>query len=197
MKKAKQLILLVLLTLSVGTGFSQTLDSLSVFPNPFSVSTNIHFEIVQSDTITLTVFNVFGQTIRIYYQSAILHGGSYDITLSGDSLVDGIYFVRLDIGSTKKLTKKAIKSGSATQLENIIADSKDFIFPNPTTGRITIPLVGEKTILITDLSGKMVKSITTDQNEISLSDLAAGQYELSIQSSQGTIRTVQKIQKSE
>ena len=195
MKKAKQLLLSVLLTLSVGTGFSQSLDSLNVFPNPFSVSTNIHFDIVQSDTITLKVFNVFGQTIRIYYQSAILPGGSYDIDFSGDSLGDGIYFVRLDIGSTKFLTKKAIKTGTATRLEGTMADSRDFIFPNPTNDRITIPLSGFKTIVITDLSGKMVKSITTDQNELSVSDLPAGHYELSILTSQGTIWRVQKIQK--
>jgi hypothetical protein len=197
MKKAKQLLISVLLTLSVGTGFSQTLDSLSVFPNPFSVSTNIHFDIVQSDTITLKVFSAFGQTIRTYYQSAILPGGSYDINFSGDSLGDGIYFVRLDIGSTKFLTKKAIKTGTASRLEDIMVDPKLIVFPNPTTDRITIPLSGFKTIVITDLSGKMVKSITTDQNELSLSDLAAGQYELSILTSQGTIWRVQKIRKVE
>ena len=197
MKKAKRLFLAVLMILSVGTSFSQTQDSLSVFPNPFSVSTNIHFDIVESDTITLRVFNLLGQAVWTYYQSIILPGGSYDINFDGNNLADGIYMVRLDIGSTKKITKKAIKSGNTSRLEDIQSDSKFIVFPNPTTGRINIPLSGVKTIVITDLSGKMVKSITTDQNEISLSDLAAGQYELSILTSQGTIGAVQRIQKSE
>jgi hypothetical protein len=195
MLKAKQILLAVLLILSVGTSFSQTQDSLGVFPNPFSVSTNIHFDIVNSDTITLRVFSAFGQAVRTYYQSTILPAGSYDINFSGDSLGDGIYFIRLDIGSTKFLTKKAIKSGTTSWLGDIKSDSKFIVFPNPTTNQITIPLHGIRTIVITDLSGKMVKSITTDQNEISLSDLVAGQYELTVLTSQGTIGTVQRIQK--
>jgi Secretion system C-terminal sorting domain len=195
MIKAKQILLAVLMMLCVGTSFSQTQDSLSVFPNPFSVSTNIHFDIVNSDTLTLRVFSVFGQAVRTYYQSTILPAGSYDINFAGDSLGDGVYFVILDIGSTKKLTRKAIKTGTSARLDDVKADQKGLIFPNPTTNRITIPLSGIKTIVITDQSGKMVKSINTDQDELSLTDLPEGQYVLSILNPNGAVGTKQKIQK--
>ena len=114
MEKIKRLIIITFLTFCFEITFSQTTDSLSVFPNPFSISTTIHFDIVQNDTITLRVFNNVGQIVRTIFQSTILPSGSYNINLLGDSLVEGIYFVILDIGSAKRLTKKAIKSISTS-----------------------------------------------------------------------------------
>ncbi|HNI79420.1 MAG TPA: T9SS type A sorting domain-containing protein [Saprospiraceae bacterium] len=197
MKKIKRLLLVTLLTFSCGTTFSQTIDSLSVFPNPFATSTTIHFDIVQSDTITLRVFNPLGQTVRTFFQSTVLPSGSYNINFVGDSLADGIYFVRLDIGSTKSLIKKAIKSGSTAIIENNKVIDKIFIYPNPTNDLITIPISGNKTINVTDLNGKIIKTVTTDQQVISLLDLSAGQYFITILTNQNEIITTQKILKSE
>jgi len=163
MKKINRLLFVTLLTLCFGTSFSQTVDSLNVFPNPFASSTTIHFDIVQSDTITLRVFNPLGQTVRTFFQSTILPSGSYNINFVGDSLADGIYFIRLDIGSTKSITKKAIKSGSTSIVEDNRVVNKLIVFPNPTNDHITIPINGKKTIIVTDLNGKIVKSLTTDQ----------------------------------
>jgi hypothetical protein len=197
MKKINQLLLVSLLTFCVGTTFSQTADSLSVFPNPFNVSTTIHFDIVQSDTITLRVFNAVGQTIRTFFNSTILPSGSYNINLLGDSLADGIYFVRLDIGSTKTITKKAIKNGSTSSIADTKAVDKFFIFPNPTNDLITIPMVGNKTIIVADLNGKILKSFSTDHQVISLLDFAAGQYFITILTNKNEILTTQIILKRE
>lgn len=197
MKKIKRLLFVTLLTIYLGTAFSQTVDSLSIFPNPFATSTTIHFDIVQSDTITLRVFNTFGQTVRTFFQSTILPSGSYNINLLGDSLADGIYFVRLDIGSTNFLIKKAIKSSStSTNTVNNIVD-KFIIFPNPTNDQITIPVRGNKKIIIADLNGKIVKSFTTDQQIISLLEIAAGQYFITIMTNKNEIITTQRILKIE
>jgi len=197
MKKINRLLLATLWTFYFGTTYSQTTDSLSVFPNPFVSSTTIHFDLVQSDTITLRVFNLFGQTIRTYFQSTILPSGSYNINFLGDSLQDGVYIVRLDIGSTKSITKKAVKSGSTSIVEDNRVVNKLIVFPNPTNDHITIPINGNKTIIVTDLNGKIVKSLTTDQQIISLLDIAAGQYFITIFTNQNEKITTQKILKSE
>jgi len=197
MKKINRLLLATLWTFYFGTTYSQTTDSLSVFPNPFVSSTTIHFDLVQSDTITLRVFNLFGQTIRTYFQSTILPSGSYNINFLGDSLQDGVYIVRLDIGSTKSITKKAVKSGSTSIVEDNRVVNKLIVFPNPTNDHITIPINGNKTIIVTDLNGKIVKSLTTDQQIISLLDIAAGQYFITILTNQNEKITTQKILKSE
>jgi hypothetical protein len=126
-----------------------------------------------------------------------LPSGSYNINFVGDSLADGIYFIRLDIGSTKSITKKAVKSGSTSIVEDNTVINKLIVFPNPTYDHITIPIIGNKTIIVTDLNGKMVKSLTTDQQIISLLDIAAGQYFITILTNQNEIITTQKILKSE
>lgn len=197
MKKINRLLFVTLLTLCFSKAFSQTVDSLNVFPNPFASSTTIHFDIVQSDTITLRVLNTLGQTVRTFFQSTILPSGSYNINFVGDSLADGIYFIRLDIGSTKSINKKAVKSGSTSIFEDNRTINKLIVFPNPTNDHITIPLNGNKTIIVTDLNGKIVKSLTTDQQIISLLDIAAGQYFITILTNQNVKITTQKILKSE
>jgi hypothetical protein len=197
MKKIQRLLLITLLTFCCEKTFSQTVDSLSVFPNPFYSSTTIHFDIVQSDTITLRVFNLLGQTVRTFFQSTILPSGSYNINFLADSLEDGIYIVRLDIGSTKTLNKKAVKNGSTSIIEDNKVVNKFIIFPNPTNDLITIPINGNKTIIVADLNGKIMKSFTTDHQVISLLDIAAGQYFITILTNQNEIITTQKILKSE
>ena len=197
MKNIKRKFLVTLLTFCCGTTFSQTADSLSVFPNPFSSAATINFNIVQSDTITLRVFNALGQTVKTFFQSTILQSGSYNINLPGDSLVDGKYFIRLDIGSTKHISKIALKISSISGISYNKAVDKVLIYPNPTNDRITIPVTGNKTIILTDLNGKTLKSFTTDQQVISLSDIAAGQYIITILTNKNEIITTQKILKSE
>ena len=172
-------------------------DSLSVSPNPFNSLATIHFEIVQSDTITLNVFNSLGSIVKTFFQSTILPSGSYNINLLGDSLADGIYFIRLDIGSTKYLAKKVLKSSSVSGVEDIKTTEKLLIFPNPTNDLITIPIVGNKTIIVTDLNGKIIKYLTTDQQIISLLDIVKGQYFITILTNKNEIITTQKIIKGE
>lgn len=197
MKKIQRLLLTTLLTFYFGTTFSQTVDSLSIFPNPFSVSTTVHFDIAQTDTITLRVFNTVGQTVMTFFNSTILPSGSYNLNWLGDSIADGIYFVRLEIGSTKTITKKAVKSGSTSSIEDKKEVDNFFVFPNPTNDIITIPLVGNKTIILTDLNGKILKSFTTDQKVISISDIAAGQYFLTILNNKNEKLTTQIVMKQQ
>jgi hypothetical protein len=75
--------------------------------------------------------------------------------------------------------------------------NKLIVFPNPTNDHITIPINGNKTIILTDLNGKIVKSLTTDQQMISLLDIVAGQYFITILTNQNEKITTQKILKSE
>jgi hypothetical protein len=197
MMKIKKLFLVTLLTFCLGTTFSQTVDSLSIFPNPFSSATTIHFDIVQSDSITLRVFSTNGQTVRTFFQSTVLPSGSYNINFLGDSLLDGIYIILLEIGSTKTLIKKALKNSSTSAKADSNSADNFLVFPNPTNNLLTIPIDGEKTIVVTDLNGKTIKSITTDQQIISLLDIATGQYFITILNKQNEIITTQKILKRE
>ena len=120
------------------SSFSTNSDTLYVSPNPFYSITVIHFDIAQNDTISLNVFNTLGQNVKSFFQNTILPSGSYSINFKDDSIPIGIYMVQLKINSDTTLLRKIIKLGVGIN-ENEILNQKQLIYPNPTTGLLTIP----------------------------------------------------------
>jgi hypothetical protein len=87
MKNIKRTFLIILMTFYFGITYSQTEDSLCVYPNPFENVATIHFDIIESETITLRVFNTTGLTVKTFFQSTVLPSGSYNLNLFGDGLL--------------------------------------------------------------------------------------------------------------
>ena len=54
------------------------------------------------------------------------------------------------------------------------------LYPNPTNDLLTIPIDGQKTILITNMQGQIIKSIKTSQRTISINNLPTGHYFVSV-----------------
>ena len=197
MKNVKRQFFILLMVICFGLTYAQSSNSLSVFPNPFNSLATINFNIIHSDTVTLEVFNTNGQIIKTFFQSTILPSGSYNIDLLGDSLANGLYFVHLEIGSTDSITKQVIKNGTITNVADNKAVEQVLIYPNPTKNFITIPITGEKTIILTDLNGRIIKSFVTDQQVISLLDIPVGQYNITFLTNKNEIITTQRIIKIE
>lgn len=172
--------------------FSTNIDSLYVSPNPFDSITIIHFNIVQNDTITLQVYDRWGNPVRTFFQNTLLPSGSYSINFIADTLPAGFYVVGLYINSAHPLTCNAVKKTVGIN-ENEIVKSKKLIYPNPTTGLLTIPYEGLKKIIVTDLNGRIIKCMNIKTNNISLSDLNNGTYILTILSDKEQIFSTQKI----
>ena len=193
MKKIKIIALWTILYGLTTSGFSTNSDTLYVSPNPFDSITVIHFDIFQNDTISLDIYNMVGKNVRTYFQNAVLPSGSYLINFLSDTLPNSLYFVVLKINSTKTLSAKAIKTTLGIN-ENEIVIGKQLIYPNPTTGLLTIPYNGKKAILVTDLNGRMVKSLTLNSNNVSLLDLNNGTYIVTILTGNRQIFSNQKIQ---
>lgn len=197
MKAFQRILLPLFLAFYIGSSFSQTIDSLQISPNPVNGKATIHFEIAQSDTVSLRIFDITGQTVKTFFQKSFLKSGSYDVQLLGDSLVAGIYIVRLDIGASKNITKKVVNMGTPTGITTNKAVDKVLLFPNPTNNYLTIPLVGNKTIVVKDLQGRELRSFTTEQQLISLSDFSSGQYVVTILTNKGEVVVSQKVTKTE
>jgi hypothetical protein len=101
----------------------------------------------------------------------------------------------LDIGSSKSITKSVIKVGSTTGvIDNETADQV-LIYPNPTKDLITNPVSGNKTVMVTNLNGRILKSFVTDQQVISLSGIIAGQYIITVLTNKNEIITTQRVLK--
>ena len=95
---------------SDNSGIAPSKFSLSQnYPNPFNPSTEIAYSLEQSSNITLTIFNVIGQQIRVLENSSklagtILQNGMVKMNLVL-SVPTGLYFYTLSDG-TSSFTKK-------------------------------------------------------------------------------------------
>ena len=68
------------------------------YPNPFNPSTNLEFEISKSGFVTLKVFDLLGNEVKILVNE-IKPAGSYSVKFDGSSLSSGIYFYSLTAGN--------------------------------------------------------------------------------------------------
>jgi len=74
------------------------------FPNPFNPSTVISYEIHESSSLSVSVYNINGQlvsTLHNGYQEA----GRYELIFDGSSLSSGMYFVKIDNQSSVQTQK--------------------------------------------------------------------------------------------
>ncbi len=188
-------LLFFLIIFSFGNVFSQTKDSVNVQPIQFNTSTTIHFELINSSIVSLTVLNRWGEIIKSFYQSELLSSGSYNEILAGDSIKNGLYYVLFKTDQNTNKVQTIVKNSTLGLSENSPKISNLTISPNPFSNLINIPIEGSKKIEIRDLAGKIVHSIVTEETTISLSKLVKGEYLISIYSKENQLITSQKIVK--
>jgi len=82
------------------------------YPNPFNPSTNIQYNLRESDYVSLTVYNATGQKVRTLVnanQSSGNHTVNWDSRNDNGNLVSsGIYYYILKAGNEKVLSRKMI-----------------------------------------------------------------------------------------
>ncbi len=75
------------------------------YPNPFNPLTTINYVLNKQNQVTLRVYNIKGQLVKILVNK-FQKAGIYQVTWQPDALPSGIYFYRLRAGGfsqTKKL----------------------------------------------------------------------------------------------
>jgi serine protease AprX len=78
--------------------------SLTISPNPFTMTTNIEFTLKKDAVVTLEVFDIGGRIIRSYEIAEPLKAGSYSYPFDSSKLRPGVYLCRLNCGG--KITMK-------------------------------------------------------------------------------------------
>ncbi|MDB5222589.1 MAG: hypothetical protein JWN83_1256 [Chitinophagaceae bacterium] len=68
--------------------------TLSNFPNPFSTTTKIKFDVPVSGKVILKVYNTKGQAVATLFEG-IKNPGSYTIDFDGSALGSGVYYCKL------------------------------------------------------------------------------------------------------
>ena len=81
------------------------------YPNPFNPVTNINLELSKTTNVSLEVYNLLGQRVRMLYSgthAAGLHQFEWDATNDASNKVaSGVYFYRLSAGE-KGQTRKMV-----------------------------------------------------------------------------------------
>lgn len=180
----KKLHLIIIFIYAANFSFASNGDTLIVNPNPFDSIAVIHFEIANTDTIWLNVFNIVGSNIKTIFSDTVLSSGTYTLNFNGDTLPNGIYFVRLKINSTKTITVKLIKDNNAVGLkENYLLKNIE-VYPNPCNFVLNINVeqneLQNSTIEIRNPLEQIAISIPF-ANEIDISSLTSGIYFLTVQ----------------
>jgi spore coat protein A len=73
-------------------------NNLSVYPNPFAVSTAIKFEVAAQSKVSIKVYNVEGRAVSTLFEGEKA-AGVYNLSFNGNRLVAGIYLCRMQINN--------------------------------------------------------------------------------------------------
>jgi hypothetical protein len=65
------------------------------FPNPFNPSTRVRFQLPETSTITLELFDVLGRRVGTLARGE-LAAGTHEAVVRGDNLASGVYYYRLE-----------------------------------------------------------------------------------------------------
>lgn len=76
------------------------------YPNPFNPSTNISFNLPQSEQVYLSVFNLLGQRVATVIDGITMQSGAHNINFDASNLPTGIYLYKLDAGSSFSQTRR-------------------------------------------------------------------------------------------
>ncbi|UCC78961.1 MAG: T9SS type A sorting domain-containing protein [Candidatus Zixiibacteriota bacterium] len=74
------------------------------YPNPFNASTTISFDLLESQVVTLTAYDILGRIIKTMIDG-YLEAGTHIVIFDGAGLTSGIYFARLETDNATESIK--------------------------------------------------------------------------------------------
>lgn len=84
---------------AIGINLPDKYDLSQNYPNPFNPVTNIKYSLPYDSKVTITVYNMLGQTVAYLVNNAILPAGYHNIQFNAGKLSSGIYFYNIDAKS--------------------------------------------------------------------------------------------------
>ena len=87
---------------------SETIESVNVFPNPSANACSLKFNLSQTKTLTINIFNVLGEKVYTVAKN-IYEEGNNEIKLNTSNLSNGMYIIQLNDG-TRAINKQLVIS---------------------------------------------------------------------------------------
>jgi hypothetical protein len=96
---------------TTGTNNALTLGlNVKSFPNPFTESANVEFELEQSGSVMVELYNIQGQKIITPLAESSLGLGKHSVSISASELKAGLYVCKLFLNGSHAGTNYMVKS---------------------------------------------------------------------------------------
>jgi hypothetical protein len=83
-----------------GAGLPQVFMLHQNYPNPFNPSTMIKFDLPEASLVTIRVYNLLGQEVRVLVADETMSAGYQEIQFDASSLPSGVYLYRMTAKGT-------------------------------------------------------------------------------------------------
>lgn len=86
-------------------------DGLSIgrpFPNPFNNNTAVSFTLPVSQRVSMSVHNYLGEEVSVVLNGSMMTEGLHTVTVSGENLASGVYYLHITVGNTKAVRRLVI-----------------------------------------------------------------------------------------
>lgn len=90
-----------------GSNFLLEKHDLAIYPNPFSYSATVDFQLFEAQKTHLAIYSATQQVVKVLENGSMMDKGNYKYEISGANLLGGMYFVVLQT-EAGTLTKKLI-----------------------------------------------------------------------------------------
>ena len=193
------IIAIMLLNLHFGL-LAQNEPTLDIVPNPFVDTTSFIFTLPIGDTVSIVVYDRWGQLIDSVIKEQLMPQGIHSVIFVGDTLPEDVYVVAL-IVDANVVGKNLIKLDQLVGFKNDkLEEQLITIYPNPTTGQITVTGLPEEATRITvynalgsliyDLQLNSLPAVQAGPSEtvIDLDAFPHGIYLLQLESEGSTIK---------
>jgi len=78
------------------------------YPNPFNPTTQIMYDVLNTNLVTLKIYNAAGQEVTTLVNESKTGGKRYSVNFDATNLPSGLYFYNIKIGSEFSATKKML-----------------------------------------------------------------------------------------
>ena len=147
--------------------------------------------------VTILIGNILGKFVKFLLKDSAMKAGTYYIKYTPTFDLESGYYnfgmsaKNIKSGRTRATGAKVLYTGGITKAT--VKNTISVIYPNPTTKNITINCTNIKKIEIFDLDGKLIKSISTSDKTISVSELNAGEYIINVYSEENKVIATEKL----
>ena len=77
------------------------------YPNPFNPITKIQFDVMKTENVKITVFDIAGKELEVLVDKR-MQPGTYEVEWSGEKYASGIYFYRMQAGDYVETRKMVL-----------------------------------------------------------------------------------------